>query len=417
MKLLQGFLAAAALAIALAWFGCVSAQSGASGSPLLLHNVVTGRPVPGVNLAVPLERVELPPAFTVAADAPAGAASAVFMVDGRQVRIDNQAPFFLTEDDAQKPVAWKPGAGASNVAVTFHAEPDGRGALLAQAVQRIVLSPEGMQILAAPATEAEQDAWLAANLDTVLQKKTFAASNGLALPYRIFVPPAYSPKVKYPVLIYLHGRGQRGTDNGPAVYNSLLFRGRRSIVSPMMQQDYPAIVLVPQCSNKTANEEWARWIGNTPQTPFAGLGRDGSYQMAEAPSDSGKAVLELIDATLQEYSVDRSRVYLTGISMGGFGTWEYVARRPELFAAAIPMAGYSDPSQLARFSKIPFWIFHGNADQSNPVQGSRNMFARLKEAGADVRYTEYPDTNHNDTFRKAWAEPGLLPWIFSQRRG
>jgi predicted peptidase len=273
-----------------------------------------------------------------------------------------------------------------------------------------------MQVLGSPASEAEQDAWLAENLDTVLQRKTFNASNGLALPYRLFVPPGYSAKVKYPLVVYLHGRGQRGTDNGPAVYNGGLFRGRRSLVSPTMQQTFPAIVLVPQCSNKTNNEEWAKWVGNTPQTPFAGLGRDGSYKMAEQPSESGQAVLELIDATLKDYSVDRSRVYLTGVSMGGFGTWEYTARRPELFAAAAPMAGYSDPSQLRKFAQIPFWIFHGNADQSNPVQGSRHMFALMKEAGMDVRYTEYPDTNHGDTFRKAWAEADLLPWIFSQRR-
>ena len=127
-------------------------------------------------------------------------------------------------------------------------------------------------------------------------------------------------------------------------------------------------------------------------------------------------MLELIDALKTEFSVDPHRVYLTGVSMGGFGTWEYVARRPELFAAAAPMAGYSDPRQVERFAKIPFWIFHGGADRTNPVQGSRTMYALLQKAGADVRYTEYPETDHGPSFGKAWAEADLLPWIFSQRR-
>lgn len=400
---------------ALVSIATVSAQSSAAKPTLSLHNVITGKPVAGANIAAKLNRVELPPSFTVAVTAPAGAASAVFFVDGKQVRVDNQAPFFLTEDGEQKASAWNP-KGDATVMVKFHAQPNAAGAVLAQVEQKISISTEGMQLLSAPVTEAEQDAWVTVNVDTVLQKKTFNSSSGLAMAYRIFVPPGYSAKVKYPVLIYLHGRGQRGTDNGPAVYNGGLFRGQRSLVAPTMQQTFPAIVLVPQCANQPTNEEWAKWIGSTPQTPFAGLGRDGSYKMAEQPSASGQAVIELIEATLKDYSTDRNRVYLTGISMGGFGTWEYTARRPDLFAAAVPMAGYSDPAQLQKFAKIPFWIFHGNADQSNPVQGSRNMFALMKEAGMNVRYTEYPDTNHGDTFRKGWAETDLLPWIFSQRR-
>ena len=270
---------------------------------------------------------------------------------------------------------------------------------------------------AEPVPTAENNARVAANLDTVLQKKTFPASNGLALPYRLFVPPGYSPAKKFPLLVYLHGRGERGTDNGPELYNnSGLFMGSRSIVSPAMQRVFPCLVLVPQCSDKTVNEDWARWVGNTPETPFLGLGKDGSYTLAAEPSDSGRAVLELIDALMREYSVDAHCVYLTGISMGGFGTWEYLMRRPELFAAAVPMAGFSDQSKIDRIKHIPIWIFHGGADEANPVQGSRNMYRLLQQAGATVRYTEYPDTGHMDSFKKAWAEPDLRPWIFAQRK-
>lgn len=264
------------------------------------------------------------------------------------------------------------------------------------------------------------EVWVREHIESLLQRKTFTASNGLALPYRIFVPEGISAEgaAKLPLLVYLHGRGERGTDNRPALYNrSGLFMGARSIISPAMQRAFPCVILVPQCSDKTVNEEWAKWVGNTPETPFKGLNQtNGSYQQAPEPSDSGRAVLELIDATIAQYPVDPRRVYLTGVSMGGFGTWEFVMRRPELFAAAAPMAGYSDQSKVETIKHIPFWIFHGGADESNPVQGSRNMARLLKEAGAEVRYTEYPETRHGASFQKAWAEPELLGWLFSHRK-
>lgn len=268
-----------------------------------------------------------------------------------------------------------------------------------------------------PPTTGETEAWVAANLDTVLARHTFTAANGLVLPYRLHVPAAAGPGKKYPLLVWLHGRGQRGTDNSPKVFSgSGLFKGARSIVSPAMQAEFPCFVLVPQCSDKTVNEEWAKWVGNTPETPFVGLGKDGSYTQAPEPSDSGRAVLELIDSLLAGGQVDAARVYLTGQSMGGFGTWEFAMRRPELFAAIAPMAGYSDPAKAGRIAGIPCWIFHGDADETNPVQGSRTMYDLLKKAGADVRYTEYPGAGHGESFRRAYQEPGLLPWIFAQRK-
>jgi predicted peptidase len=102
--------------------------------------------------------------------------------------------------------------------------------------------------------------------------------------------------------------------------------------------------------------------------------------------------------------------------MGGFGTWEFTARKPDLFAAAVPMAGFSDPTQIQKIEHIPFWIFHGNTDKSNPVEGSRTMYRLLKNSGADVKYTEYEGASHGDSFRMAFAEPELIPWIFSKRK-
>ncbi|MEZ4775330.1 MAG: prolyl oligopeptidase family serine peptidase [Bacteroidia bacterium] len=258
--------------------------------------------------------------------------------------------------------------------------------------------------------------WVEKNVDSVLVRHVFAAPNGLQMAYRLFSPDGNIRK-KVPLVVFLHGRGDRGTDNGPKIYKSTgLFMSENALIAPNMQALFPCYVLAPQCSDKTINEEWAKWVGNTPETPFKGLGKDGSYTMSEQPSESGAAALALIDKLIDSLNIDPDRVYLIGKSMGGFGTWEFTARRPELFAAAVPMAGYSDPGQIEKIKHIPFWIFHGNVDEANPVEGSRTMYKLLTEAKAEVKYTEYEGANHGESFRKAFNEPELIPWMFSKTR-
>lgn len=265
-------------------------------------------------------------------------------------------------------------------------------------------------------TSEETLEWVKNNVDSILVKGTFDASNGLKMPYRLYTPE-YVYKEKIPLVIFLHGRGDRGTDNGTQTYKSTgLFMNEMSLIAPNMREKYACFVLVPQCSDKTTNEEWAKWVGNTPETPFKGLGKDGSYAMNETPSESGAAALELIDKMITDLHIDPDRVYLIGKSMGGFGTWEFTARRPELFAAAVPMAGYSDPSQIENIKHIPYWIFHGDIDEYNPVEGSRTMYKLLSEAKADVKYIEYPDANHGNSFKKAFNDPELIPWMFSKTK-
>lgn len=258
--------------------------------------------------------------------------------------------------------------------------------------------------------------WIESNIDQILEKKVYVAANGMQLPYRIFIP-GDSVHKKLPLVIFLHGRGDRGRNNDRKTFERVgLFMNELSLVAPNMQHQFPCYVLIPQCSDKTVNEEWAKWEGNTPETPFKGLGQGGSYVMSEQPSESGEATLELIDRTISTKNIDADRVYLIGLSMGGFGTWEFTARRPDLFAAAVPMAGYSDPRQVEKIKNIPFWIFHGDADKSNPVEGSRTMYRLLKKAGAEVKYTEYEGVGHGDSFKMAFKESELIPWIFSHRK-
>jgi predicted peptidase len=264
-------------------------------------------------------------------------------------------------------------------------------------------------------TPEETLVWVEKNVDSVLAKHTFSAPNGLQMPYRLFKPTMVS-REKLPLVVFLHGRGDRGTDNGKRMFQNIgLFMNERSLLGPNMQAQFPCYVLIPQCSDKTVNEEWAKWVGNAPETPFKGLGKDGSYTMSDQPSESGAAALALIDRLISDLQVDSRRIYLIGISMGGFGTWEFTARRPELFAAAVPMAGFSDSRQIERIRHIPFWIFHGDADKSNPVEGSRTMYKLLKETKAEVKYTEYPGAGHGESFRLAFNEPQLIPWIFSKK--
>lgn len=253
-------------------------------------------------------------------------------------------------------------------------------------------------------------------IDELLVKNTFKASNNLELPYRLFTP--YNKRVeKKPLIVFLHGRGDRGSDNGPKTYHEFGFiTNPNTLISTEMQAKYPSYILVPQCSDKTENEEWAKWIGNSPETPFDGLGKDGSYVLNHEPSASGQATLELIENLIENKNIDKDRIYIIGLSMGGFGVWEFTARQPNLFAAAVPMAGYSDPSQIENIKHIPFWIFHGSTDKWNPVQGSRTMYNLLLKQNADVTYTEYNNTGHGDAFKKAFNEPELLSWLFSKSK-
>lgn len=263
--------------------------------------------------------------------------------------------------------------------------------------------------------EKFSEKWILNNVDSLLEKKTYFSSNGLKLPYRLFSPKSIKNK-NVPLVIFLHGRGERGTENGERIYrNAGFIMNENSLITPQSQKQYPCYILIPQCSNKTENEEWAKWIGNSPETPFKGLTKEGAYLMSPTPSSSGEATLELIEKLRKELPIDNSRIYITGLSMGGFGTWEFISRKPHLFAAAIPMAGYSDSNQLEKIKEIPIWIFHGNKDKWNPVEGSRNMYNLLKEVNKNAKYTEY-NLGHGDTFKKAFLEPELITWMFSKTK-
>lgn len=220
-------------------------------------------------------------------------------------------------------------------------------------------------------------------------KLQFTTSND-TLPYRLLKPVQQRESEKYPLVIFLHGSGERGNDNAVQLkYISPLF------LNTANREQYPCFLLAPQCP---ANENW-----NYPDW----------YLEPRKPMST---LIALIDSLIALPHIDKSRVYITGLSMGGYGTWYLLTKRPELFAAAVPICGGGDMHQAEKFSHVPIWNFHGAKDDAVPVEFSRSMIRALKAAGGSPRYTEYKKVGH-ESWTNAYSEPDLLPWLFSKTLG
>lgn len=242
-----------------------------------------------------------------------------------------------------------------------------------------------------------------AQTDAVLQAfqaATFTNESGFELPYRILRPDSYDVHGddNYPLVLFLHGAGERGSDNA-----AQLVHGAERLLAN--QQIEPAIILAPQCAE---GDYWAQM-----EKEENGERR---FNFDEVPNPSMAAVIELLDFVLAEEQIDHQRVYIMGLSMGGMGTFELLARKPDTFAAAIPICGGTNPALLSIFAeKVPLWIFHGADDAVVDVKYSRQVVDALKALGHPARYTEYPGVNHN-SWDNAFAEPDLLSWLMSHQK-
>ena len=236
------------------------------------------------------------------------------------------------------------------------------------------------------------------NIKTAFAKETFSASNGLELPYRIFVPDDYSEDYAYPVVLVLHGAGERGTDNESQLNNLM-----PSLYSKKDSPFYHAIVIAPQCP---ADEQWVN-------TPWA----SGSYLLKRTPiSKPLQAAVELLDSVIANYSINPDRQYVTGLSMGGFGTWDLLMRYPERFAAAIPYCGAADPKQASLLVNVPIWTFHDTTDGVVPCKGTQDIVKAIQDAGGtNITYTETAQYGH-DVWTPGSKTEGLLTWLFEQRK-
>jgi predicted peptidase len=232
------------------------------------------------------------------------------------------------------------------------------------------------------------------------EARTFTdEQSGHLLPYRVLWPQGYdqSKKKKYPLVLFLHGAGERGDDNQlQLTHGTPLFLDN--------QEEFPAIVLMPQCAT---DDYWAQMVKDEDQR---------RYNFNERPNPSLAAVQKLLHTFIDTEKVDPDRVYLMGLSMGGMGTFELLAREPQTFAAAVPICGGTNPALVALYAKqVPLWIFHGTDDGVVAVKNSRRIVQQLATLGIVPRYTEYPGVNHN-SWDHAFAEPKLLKWLFGERR-
>ena len=238
---------------------------------------------------------------------------------------------------------------------------------------------------------------------SLFEKKTFQAKDGGTLPYRILFPADYDPQKRYPLVLFLHGAGERGNDN-----EKQLVHGVKTFLKAENREKFPCIVIAPQCP---AESYWASPKFERTKYPI-----DFDFNYQYELTDGLDRAIQLTRSIIRKEGVDKKRVYITGLSMGGMGTFEAVYRYRRLFAAAIPVCGGADVEAFKRkHAKIPFWLFHGDVDGVVEVKHSRNMHKKLQALGAEVLYTEYPNVNHN-SWEKAYEETDLLPWLFAKSR-
>lgn len=221
----------------------------------------------------------------------------------------------------------------------------------------------------------------------------YVNANGDTLNYRQLISD-YDPISKYPLVIFLHGSGERGDDN-----EAQLKWGVLNFASDQNMKMHPSIVIAPQCPK---NMSWGNF----------------SYEdmsLQPSPTEPMKLLMELINQSILKLPVDINRIYITGLSMGGYGTFDAISRYPNLFAAAVPVCGGGDVSKASSISHIPIWIFHGALDGAvNPVL-SQDMVAALTKEGAHPGFTQYPEVGHF-SWIAAYSDTMMMEWLFRQRK-
>ncbi|MBM4090130.1 MAG: phospholipase [Planctomycetes bacterium] len=226
----------------------------------------------------------------------------------------------------------------------------------------------------APAAEAPAADTPAA--DTNQRPCVLERSIEVRIKYLLYLPKDYDQKESWPLILFLHGAGERG-DN----LNLVKKHGPPKLIAA--GQDFPFIIASPQCPKDR------RW------EPFE--------------------LAALVDEVVAKNKVDEDRIYVTGLSMGGFGTWSLAAYQPRRFAALVPICGGGDPIMARLFRPIPAWVFHGAKDTVVPIERSERMVEAMNKSGGTVKFTVYPDAGH-DSWTETYANPELYDWLLQQKR-
>ena len=227
---------------------------------------------------------------------------------------------------------------------------------------------------------------------------TYEAPNGVSLPYQLYLPEDYDRSREYPLILFMHGNGSRGTDNKQQINNELMKE-----IPKRVKYRNECLLLAPQ-EPVTAN-----WVDTDYHL--------GSYTQAETMTPYLTAAKELLFETLTGQAVDPKRVYIVGCSMGAYAAWDLTTRFPELFAALVAVAGSGDPAQADKIKDLPVRIYHGDADTIVPMRGSQEMYDALLRAGSTTaQLTIYPDVTHSLCTTYLSKDAGLLAWLFEQAR-
>ena len=223
------------------------------------------------------------------------------------------------------------------------------------------------------------------------------------LKYRILYPENMEKGKTYPLVLFLHGSGERGTDN-----QKQLTHGAKFFLDQTNRKEYPAIVVFPQCppdikwthrlKEKSAEGDWIF-----------------KFPTESGPTKPAYMADQLVNKIVEEENIDPKRIYIMGLSMGGIGTLEFLYRWPDKYTAAAVICGGHNPELVTKYSHVPIWFFHGGKDDVVPGKYSKLVYDEQKKYNAESKYTLYPEANHN-SWDQAFAEPVLVKWLFSKSK-
>jgi predicted peptidase len=237
----------------------------------------------------------------------------------------------------------------------------------------------------------------------VFEKKEFIVG-GDTLRYRIAYPLNYKSGKQYPLLVFLHGSGERGSNN-----EAQLTHGGRLFASDSIRRRFPAIVIFPQCP-KDSTWNYLKAVNDSVTKKRVFVYPEGNSTIPAL------LVKKLVDEMVAAGKADARRLYIGGLSLGGMGTFDMVARYPGFFVAAFPICGAGNTNNAGKMAgKTALWIFHGEKDPAVDVRYSRDYYKALQEVKAEVKYTEYPGVGH-DSWNNAFAEKGLVEWLLSKKK-
>jgi predicted peptidase len=228
------------------------------------------------------------------------------------------------------------------------------------------------------------------------EAREWKAADGSIIKYRWSAPEKIEPGKTYPLVLFLHGSGERGDDN-----TAQLKHGVMPIIRGAEKLGTSVFLIAPQCPA----DRW--WSAAKPDRT--------ALNAADQPNALMENLLALITSIQKDNPIDPKRFHVTGISMGGFGTWDLLGRAPDRIASALPICGGGDPALASKFKDVPLWAFHGDADEVVPATATRNMIEALENAGGKPKVTYYPGVGHN-SWTSTYDNPEVIRWLLDQSK-